>query len=360
MADDPWKEFNLQPPQSTPKDDPWKEFDLKPPSTEEPKSYGLADFFKSIPRGLLSGAAGAASALGQSEANLTQPPEMAKAVPGREKSTELLEQNLTGPLHKPESRWGRYGATTGEFLGNPASYVGPGGPILKAASAITGGLGSEAAGQATEGTALEPYARVAGGLAGMGVPRAAPYAAVPIAHYMKDNPTAAAVAGFGAKRVANALGLPSEFADFAGDYALAKILKKWDPPAKLDPDDITKGIKEGLDPTLDTWTKILKERNPNMESDLGIKKQFYDKIEKPFGRSGPAPPPAAPTPPPGPTPTPPPGPMPRPGGAAAGWKDIGDIMKRLDEPAPPTSGVAEQEAIRKAMEALFKNPPGAP
>jgi hypothetical protein len=56
----------------------------------------------------------------------------------------------------------------------------------------------------------------------------------------------------------------------------------------------------------------------------------------------------------------PPGPTPPTPTRADIGRDIQDTMKRINEPAPPTSAVAEQEAIRKAMEALFKKPPGAP
>lgn len=52
---------------------------------------------------------------------------------------------------------GQYAGTVGEFL---PSALGGGAGALKAA--VTAGLGSEAAGQATEGTEYEPIARVAG------------------------------------------------------------------------------------------------------------------------------------------------------------------------------------------------------
>lgn len=124
------------------------------------------DFFKSVPRGLLKGAAGAASALGQAEAPLTMPPEQAGAVPGPEQATGIAEQTMTGPLHRPETPAGRYGETVGEFVGNPASYVGPGGMLAKAVTAATGGAGSEFAGQAAEGSRLEPLARFIGAIVG--------------------------------------------------------------------------------------------------------------------------------------------------------------------------------------------------
>lgn len=166
MAENPYAQFDEKP---EPSDNPYSQFGEK---HKEP-SVGLADFFKSIPRGILGGAVGAASAMGQAEAPLTQPPEMAAGVPGQEQSTELAEQNLTGSMHKPDTRWGRYGATTGEFLGNPGTYLGPGRFIPKAVTAVTGALGSEAGGQLTEGTKWEPVGRLVGAIAGTNAPSAA-------------------------------------------------------------------------------------------------------------------------------------------------------------------------------------------
>lgn len=120
------------------------------------------DFLKSIPRGVMSGLSGALSAGGQAaQIEMQQPVD----VPSPDDTTNILEKNVTGDLPKPQGRAGKYGASVGEMLGNPASYVGPGGVVGKVASAIAGGVGGEAAGQATEGTKYEPYARVAGALA---------------------------------------------------------------------------------------------------------------------------------------------------------------------------------------------------
>lgn len=131
---------------------------------------GVADFFKSIPRGILGGLSETVSAGGRAaEIEMGQE----ESVPGKEETRSLLEKNVTGDLHKPETRAGRFGETVGEFLGNPASYIGPGGPAIKAATAATGGLGSEALGQILEGTSAEPYGRIIGGMLGATAPRAA-------------------------------------------------------------------------------------------------------------------------------------------------------------------------------------------
>lgn len=66
----------------------------------------------------------------------------------------------------PKTIPGKYAGTTAEVLGNPVSYLGPGSAALKVGAGAVSGLASEGAGQLTEGTAAEPYARVAGSLVG--------------------------------------------------------------------------------------------------------------------------------------------------------------------------------------------------
>jgi hypothetical protein len=127
-----------------------------------PSSVG--DFFRSIPRGFVSGLTSAASALGQSEANLTMPPERAAEVPGPERSTELVEQTMTGPMHRPETTAGRYGASVGETLGNPASWVGPGGTAVKTAANVLAGAGAQAGEELTGSRVGRFIGGVAGGL----------------------------------------------------------------------------------------------------------------------------------------------------------------------------------------------------
>jgi len=136
-------------------------------ATTEPGSAfkaGASDFFRSIPRGVVSGFNSAASALGRA----TQA-EMGQDVdaPTPQQGMQILEKEVTGPMHKPEGRAGQFGASIGEFLGNPASYVAPGSVPLKVGAAVLGGLGSEAGGQLAEGTPLEVPFRFAGGTLGV-------------------------------------------------------------------------------------------------------------------------------------------------------------------------------------------------
>lgn len=138
---------------------------------KEPSS-GVGDFLKSIPRGAVKGFTGAAEFVKE---GLT-PRLGGMDVQGIQKGTErdvAAVEGITGPLHQPEGTAGKFGATVGEFVGNPLSYIGPGGMASKAVGAVTGALGSEAAGQLTEGTALEGPARLAGAAIGGGAPRTA-------------------------------------------------------------------------------------------------------------------------------------------------------------------------------------------
>lgn len=79
-------------------------------------------------------------------------------------------EGVTGEFYKPQTTAGDYTYSAARFL--PATTVGPGTKAMKFGTGVVSGLASEGAGQATEGTALEPYARVAGAVLG-GVPTAA-------------------------------------------------------------------------------------------------------------------------------------------------------------------------------------------
>jgi len=63
--------------------------------------------------------------------------------------------------YRGESTPAQFAGTIGEFVG-PGGLLGGGKKLMRAS--VAAGAGSEAAGQATEGTDLEPYARIAGAL----------------------------------------------------------------------------------------------------------------------------------------------------------------------------------------------------
>lgn len=122
---------------------------------------GMTDIVKSFPGGVASGLSGFAS--------------MAQTLTGADHDTNLdpignalggLFKKATESLPEPAGTAGQYSKTVGEFAGNPLSYAGPGSLLLKAGGAVLGGLGSEAAGQATKGTDYETPARIAGAVAG--------------------------------------------------------------------------------------------------------------------------------------------------------------------------------------------------
>jgi len=100
----------------------------------------------------------------------------ADAPTSRDIQSKVEEQ--TGEFYKPKTTAGKYAQTMGEFI--PAAVAGPGRIVPKLVSALAGGAGSEAAGQATEGTKAEPYARVLGAVAGGLAPHAASRAVTPL------------------------------------------------------------------------------------------------------------------------------------------------------------------------------------
>lgn len=112
---------------------------------------------------------------------LPSPPEgSAPQMPLSPRSSDLVAaaEGVTGPLYEPQTRAEKYTRTIGEFLPNAIGGPANLGRRLMTRT-VAPALGSEAAGQATEGTAAEPYARLAGAMAGATVPTALRRAATP-------------------------------------------------------------------------------------------------------------------------------------------------------------------------------------
>ncbi len=146
-------------------------FAAAPPAAGQPSHSAILDFFKSMPRGVLKGLSSALSAGGQAaQIEMGQPVD----VPDAPDTTAILEKNVTGDLPKPQGRAGKYGDVIGETLGNPASWVGPGGALMKTVTGIGSAAGSEAAGELADKFKLGPVtgtiARLLGGVAGGSVP----------------------------------------------------------------------------------------------------------------------------------------------------------------------------------------------
>lgn len=73
-------------------------------------------------------------------------------------------EGVTGPLHEPQTTAGKYAGTVGEFAMGAAFPGGMAQRVL--GNVVAPALASEAAGQATEGTAMEVPARMLGAVAG--------------------------------------------------------------------------------------------------------------------------------------------------------------------------------------------------
>jgi hypothetical protein len=133
----------------------------------QPKSSSVVgDVIKSFPTGIARTAADLARGeqieSEQRAMAFTDKPDAGPEIPTGDKVA------TTFGLHQPEGRAGRFSQTLGEFAANPASYLGPGSAALKAGGMVASAFGSEAAGQLTEGTKAEPFARIVGAAIGGG------------------------------------------------------------------------------------------------------------------------------------------------------------------------------------------------
>lgn len=106
--------------------------------------------------------------LGFDPSSLKRPalPQGAFSLPGSNAIQKGVE-NLTGEFYKPKSTAGEYAQTIGEFA--PAAVGGPGSWLARGARAVVPAVASEAAGQATKGTAAEPYIRAGAAVLSGGV-----------------------------------------------------------------------------------------------------------------------------------------------------------------------------------------------
>lgn len=105
-------------------------------------------------------------------------PSILNNIPTSQSLQKAVEDNVTGEFYKPQTTAGKYAMTTGEIL--PSVMAGPGRMGAKLLSGVGAGVGSEGAGQLTEGSAAEPYARIAGAMLGGLAPMAAGRAVTPL------------------------------------------------------------------------------------------------------------------------------------------------------------------------------------
>ncbi|TXN21282.1 hypothetical protein [Methylobacterium sp. WL9] len=157
---------------------PFSQF-AEPASAAEPKYDDAGDVGGSIVSGLVNGVTGivgmpgtiqrAEGALYGKALDAVGLPNAAESVrnlpfmPSQDTVNGLVEK-ITGPLYKPQTAPGQYAHTLAEFASGAA--IGPGGPVRKLAETVIPAAASEYAGQATKGTAYEPYARLVAAITG--------------------------------------------------------------------------------------------------------------------------------------------------------------------------------------------------
>lgn len=105
-----------------------------------------------------------------------QPPDINKMF-GSD-SLKKAAESVAGDFYEPQTTGGKFAHSIGEAL--PGAALAPGGVAGRLLSAAGAGAGSEAAGQLTEGTKFEPWARVAGAFAGGMAPMVAGRAVTPL------------------------------------------------------------------------------------------------------------------------------------------------------------------------------------
>lgn len=105
-----------------------------------------------------------------------QPPDVNKTFGSA--SIQKTIEGLTGDFYQPKTQEGKFANSIGKAL--PGSVLAPGSLLTRLLSGVGAGAGSEALGQATEGTGWEPYARIGGALAGGMAPYIAGRAITPI------------------------------------------------------------------------------------------------------------------------------------------------------------------------------------
>lgn len=108
--------------------------------SEPAASNPVADFVRSIPGGLIQWPANMAR--GEQIESEQRAAAFGQPNAGPEVPTGNAAAEAVG-LPTPQGAGGRFGQSVGEFLGNPASFIGPGGVVRKGVGAILGGIGSQ-------------------------------------------------------------------------------------------------------------------------------------------------------------------------------------------------------------------------
>lgn len=152
--------------------------------SSQPSVNPFVDAIRSIPGGLAKGVTGVVGMIGDL-GNPTQV-ETVEGLGGElitvdkganrqgfptSAQLDKIVSTPTGGYYQPKTTLGKYTETAASFA--PAALTGGGGMIARGSRAVIPAIASEGLGQATKGTALEPYARAGGALiAGLGVGKA--------------------------------------------------------------------------------------------------------------------------------------------------------------------------------------------
>lgn len=144
---------------------------------DKPEPSAAADIAKQIPSGLAVGAEAIPAAIPSTLGLIGRGAEYVfgkgdpEAVAQREQMQKLIAAQRGGGiaqyLPEPETTAGKYARTAAEAVPGMMGATKLS-PLRAAGAGATSGLVSEAAGQATEGTGAEPYARAAGAVIGGG------------------------------------------------------------------------------------------------------------------------------------------------------------------------------------------------
>lgn len=176
-----------------------------------------------------------------------------------------LRGATTADDYQPQTTYGKYAGTVGEFL--PAAVGGPVGLLRRGATAAAAGLGSEAAGQAVEGTALEPYARIVGAIATPSV------ANKTLSVFQKKNATAPSISSLKSEKTAAYNALKSEGTGLTGTQT-AYLVE--DMRNVLNLDDIILSAK----PSVERALKLINE----VEDSGAMNLAKFNELQKALGK----------------------------------------------------------------------------
>jgi hypothetical protein len=181
MGSNPFDQFDAPRTANLDAANPFDQFDAKDEAKkDEPKGkpwYTPGDITKSAGIGLVQGGIGLASLPGNLQWLARNGVDKIAGTNYAETAPTLMPtygdlkgkaEALTGEFYKPQSTAGEYARTAGEFA--PGLIGGAAGLPARALAAGTGAVASETAGQATEGTAAEPWARMIAGILGSFAP----------------------------------------------------------------------------------------------------------------------------------------------------------------------------------------------